>query len=296
MTILRRAANRVEETEMARQIPAAMFLFHRGFDAALHFLGLAAQHGGLVGDPDRLEVDVRIEPGRVRAFELFQELLFIAAVQNIAAHVIGFSEVIDDEVMPGAVGGRLRSGRLGFLVLGLAVNDARDRFLRVLPDALPNAHHVAARCIHHDAACLFQFLARDHFGAERGNNDNILAAQAADFLVGRLWRNGLDAHVADLVVHFRVMDDFAEQINRFGRRKHFAGGVSQVDGAFDAVTEPEFLRQLDGEPAVGGEDAAVSADAVHQFAAIMGDDLRLHGLHRVGPAQIHLLRRAGRLS
>ncbi len=39
------------------------------------------------------------------------------------------------------------------------------------------------------------------------------ALQPRHFLLGRLGRNDLDAHVADLVVDLGVVDDFAEQIN-----------------------------------------------------------------------------------
>ena len=91
------------------------------------------------------------------------------------------------------------------------------------------------------------------------------------------------------------MNDFAEQIDGFGQRKNFAGGVGQINRAFDAVTKAKFLRQLDGQPSIGGENPAVRADAVHQFAAVMSDDLRLHRFHHVGPSQVYFLRRAGRL-
>jgi len=48
-----------------------------------------------------------------------------------------------------------------------------------------------------------------------------------------------------------------------------AGGVGEVDGAFDAV----LLCELDGE-AIGADDAAARADALDEFAAVMREGRR----------------------
>jgi hypothetical protein len=69
------------------------------------------------------------------------------------------------------------SGGFGFLVLGLAVNDAGDAFLGVLPHPFPDAHHVAASGIHQFAAFGDQLLLRLHFRAERRDDDNIPRVQ-----------------------------------------------------------------------------------------------------------------------
>ena len=92
-------------------------------------------------------------------------------------------------------------------------------------------------------------------------------AQLVDFLVGRFAGDGHDAQPRNLIVHLRVVNDFAEQKNAaFGIG--FARGISQIDGALDAVAKAEFLRQFDGQIA-GGKDVAVGADALDQFAAVM---------------------------
>ena len=75
--------------------------------------------------------------------------------------------------------------------------------------------------------------------------------------------------------------------------KYFLRGVGHVDGAFDAVTKAEFLGQFDGET-IGLEHAAVGADALDEFAAVMRKHLCLHGFHDIGPAQVNLLRRGRR--
>jgi len=47
--------------------------------------------------------------------------------------------------------------------------------------------------------------------------------------------------------------------------------------------------------AAGGKHAAIGADALDEFAAIMRQHLGLHGLHDVGAAEVYLLRRSGRM-
>ena len=58
------AANRVEEAEIFRGQLRAIAVDDRLSDAALHFFGLAAQHGGLIGHADRLQMNIGIKPGR----------------------------------------------------------------------------------------------------------------------------------------------------------------------------------------------------------------------------------------
>jgi len=58
-------------------------------NSPLHLLSFAAQHGGLVCHANSLQMHVRIEPGRMGTFEFFQERLFMAAVADVVANVIG---------------------------------------------------------------------------------------------------------------------------------------------------------------------------------------------------------------
>ena len=88
------------------------------------------------------------------------------------------------------------------------------------------------------------------------------------------------------------MDDFAQQINRFGGGKDLPGGVSQIDGPFHAVTKAKFLGQFDGEQPIGRQDVALVQDAIDQIAAIMGHHLGLHRLHHIRSAEVNLLRRS----
>ena len=83
------------------------------------------------------------------------------------------------------------------------------------------------------------------------------------------------------------MNDFAQEKDApFGISA--AGGVSEIDGAFDAIAKAEFLGQFDRQIA-GRKDVAAGADALDQFAPVMGKDLGLHRSHDVGPPQIDFL-------
>ena len=60
--------------------------------AALHFFSFAAQHRGLIRHTDRFQMHIGIEPGRMCAFEFFEKRLFVAAVPDVVANVIGICE------------------------------------------------------------------------------------------------------------------------------------------------------------------------------------------------------------
>ena len=61
LPVLRRATDGVEEAEVLIKLLSAVFLFHRGLEAALHLLGLAAQHRGLVRHAHRHQMQVGVE-------------------------------------------------------------------------------------------------------------------------------------------------------------------------------------------------------------------------------------------
>ena len=67
---------------------------------------------------------IGIKPGGIRAFELLEKLLLVAAVPDVIADVIGIRQREHDQVMSLAVTECARAGGFGFFVLGLAVNDA----------------------------------------------------------------------------------------------------------------------------------------------------------------------------
>src|SRR6185503_18292119 len=119
------------------------------------------------------------------------------------------------------------TGCLGFFMPRFAMNNARDRVFRVLPDALPNAHYVAAGGIDKQASFFFQLLPGADFRSEGGNNHQVLGPQLIDFVISRFAGNGDNSKAADLIVNFRVMNDFAEQKDS-AVRVSAAGSVSKI--------------------------------------------------------------------
>ena len=119
--------------------------------------------------------------------KVLQKFLLVAAVQDVIADVIGFGQIIDDQIMARAVGGGLGGGGLGFLVFGLAVDDAGDAFLGVLADPFPDAHHVPAGGIHQFAAFGDQLVCVCHLGAESGDDDHVARAAGAPIPLPSAW-------------------------------------------------------------------------------------------------------------
>ena len=59
----------------------------------------------------------------MRAVKFFEESLFVAAMPDVFANVIGIRERQDDEIMSVTVAESARTGCFGLFVFGLAVND-----------------------------------------------------------------------------------------------------------------------------------------------------------------------------
>ena len=112
--------------------------------------------------------------------ETVEKFLFVPAVPDVIADVIGVLESQDNEIMSLAVAQRARAGGLGFFVRSLAVNDRRRRFARIFPDAFPNTHHVAAGRIHDLAAAIFDLLLNGQLGAERRHDHHVVRLQISD--------------------------------------------------------------------------------------------------------------------
>ena len=235
---------------MLRQTLRAKLDFHRFANAPLHFLGFAAQHRGLVRHAHDLQMHVRIEARRVSAFELLQKFLLVSAVDDVVTNVIGLGQCEYNQIM--RVGRRgLRTGCLGLFVPGLAVNNTRALIAGIFANAPPHTHHVAARRVHDDAAHGLDAFARGDLGPEGGDDHDVLALELCQLRFGRFARNGLNSHVTNLIIHLGIMDNLPEQIDGFFLGKIAARRVSQVDRAFDAIAEAEFLGELDGQSGSG---------------------------------------------
>ncbi len=95
---------------------------------------------------------------------------------------------------------------------------------------------------------------------------------------------GNDAHAPELVVDFRVVDDFPDQENAL-IREDLAGRVGEVDGAFHAVAEPELPCQPHGGVA-DGEFPPVGAEFLDDGRAVVVLDFRLDQRHHVRASDV----------
>ncbi len=102
----------------------------------------------------------------------------------------------------------LRTSRLGFLVPGLAMNDAGNTITRILLDAFPNTHHIATRGVHHHAPPFLNGRSGMNFRPKCRDDHNVLFVELGKF--GFSWPAGecFDAHSINLLIHLGVVDDF----------------------------------------------------------------------------------------
>lgn len=142
---------------------------------------------------------------------------------------------------------------------GLAVDDGGDAVFGVAADAAPDLHDVAAGGIDDVAAEFLDFLHEGGGCAEGRDDDDIVGGEGFVFLAEVLPGEGDDAHFDELAIDFGVVDDFADEEDAL-IGEDAAGGVGEVDGAFDSIAEAELLGEADGGGAEG-EFAAFFADA-----------------------------------
>ena len=99
---------------------------------------------------------------------------------DVIANVISVRQREDHEIMSCAGTERARAGRLGFLVLRLAVNNRGRRFAGIFADALPDAHHVAAGRVDDLAPAVLDLLLDGKLGAEGRDDDHVVGPEFAD--------------------------------------------------------------------------------------------------------------------
>ena len=279
--------------EVAETCSAAAIAVGDGLaEAILNLLGLAAEHGRLIGDAYALEMSVGIESRRNGVLESSEESPPVASLADIAANDIRFLQVEDDEVMAVALGAKsARGGGAGFLMGGLAVNDAGDLLGGVLPDALPDTHDVAASGVHDLAALGLDGVNGRHLCTKGGDDDDILGVEGGKLLLGGMGLKVANAHGGELRIDIGVVDDLAEKENA-AVRKDLVCRVGEVDGALDAVAKAEFLGEANDGAALL-DHATVAAGKLDEFAAVMALNLRLDASHHVRCAEIDAALLAG---
>src|SRR5690349_5157313 len=126
------------------------------------------------------------------------------------------------------------------------MDDAGYGIFGILLDALPNAHDVPAGRIHELTTFGFQLAPGGYLRPDGRDDHDVFRLQLIDLVITRLAGDSYNAHAPDLIVHFGIMNDLAQQEDA-PLRISLARRVRQVNRSLHAVTKPKFLRQLDGE-------------------------------------------------
>ncbi len=183
---------------------------------------------------------------------------------DVLADVLGFPRVQHDEVVAAVADGVRRRG-LGFLVPPLAVNDRGVPAFGVPAHVLPDVQHRPARGVDERAAALLELLELGDRDTECREDHHVVGPGVIQAF--RRLAQKADAHRPQLVVDVRVVNDLAGQEHAaFG--KPLARLIRVVDGAVDAVAEPELARQMDREPAAA-EREVVGLDGVDERAVVV---------------------------
>ena len=169
------------------------------------------------------------------------------------------------------------------------MDDVGDLLAGILADTLPDAHHVAAGGVDDGTTALGQLIPDTaDLRPEGGDHHRVALAKIVD--IRRLVAAGekRHAHVPDLLVDVRVVDDLAEDVDRLFGGEMTPRRVGQVDRPFDAVTESKLLGQAHTRFAVG-EFRAVGADVLHERTPVMRHHLGFDLLHDVRSADVDSL-------
>ena len=285
LALLGGTADGVEDLEVGGADRGAVAIEDGLLEAALDFLGFGFEHGGLVGDADATEMEVGVKALREAAFEAGQEGSAVTAVADVVADGFDIGEGEDDEVVAVfLVAKGTGGGGAGFLVGGFAVDDGGETVAGIGANAFPDAHDVAASGVDHGAAALLDEFHEASFGAEGGDDDDVFRGQRGDLGEVLFDGNADDAFFIELAIDLGVVDNFAEQEDAIVG-EDAAGGVGEVDGAFDAVAEAEVTGEAN-DGLADLDDAAFGANGVDERAAVVGVDLGLDAFHHLRGADI----------
>ena len=293
LAVLGRRADRVEGAEARVELGLAPARAHRGTQQLLDLEALRHQHRRLVGEPDLLQIALGVEAGAGRRGEALDERLGADRAADEAAHELGLGAVLDAQELPARVGERLRRGRLGLLVVVLAVDHRGEAVARVAVHVLPDVEHAAAGGVDEHAALCAQVLHLGHRDAERRQDHDVRLLDAGVALFGGVFVVGdPDPERLDPPVDLRVVDDLAREEDA-AVRELLARFVGVLDRAVDAVAEAELAGELDPDLA-GPRRVAQLLEPLHDLRVIaLGehrahDGLEVEALLEVGlPAAAH---------
>src|SRR5438128_812828 len=249
----------------------------------------AGQHGGLIRDAHAHEIVLRVEPWRHLVAEAPEERVPRPPSLDVLADLPRLCHVPDHQVLPARILGHLARGRLGLLVVGLAVDHGREAVPRVGIDALPHVQHRAAGRVHEDTADRTQPLEVLHLYAERREDHHVVRGHGPEVEValGPAQQN-LHAHAGELGVHVGVVNDLPDEKDALGRELG-AGLVRVLDRAVDSVAEAELPGQLEREVAHHELVARAANGVDHSAVVVRGERALDRALQPEAFAEVGLL-------
>jgi hypothetical protein len=265
LSILRRAADRVERPEMIGERLVAIPVPHRPPEELLDLERFRHQHGGLVRETDADQVPRRIEARGHRVPEPLQQRVASGSGANERTDLARLVAVQDDEILSARKGEGLRGRGVRLFVVHLAVNDGGEAVPRVPGDVLPDVEHRAARRVDGHASLGGQLLRLVDGEPECRDDDDVAWAERVPALSGI--RQEADPGGAQLVVDVRVVNDLARQ-EHVAVGKPVARLVGVVHRSVDAVAEAELLGQMHGETP-GRVDEVRLPDALDEGAVVI---------------------------
>jgi len=249
----------------------AVLFEHGALEQLADLLGLAFEHGGLVGHPHVFQIPVGVKARRAGLAELAHEFVLVAAVENVVGNVAGFVVVEHDQVLVGK-----RAGGDGLLVLVLAVDDGGKLAFFVLLDRVPNLGDPGTGGIDDGAALVVEQLHLLHARAKGRKDHHIARVNDREILLAVPNGNEAHLHIPQLLVDAGVVDDFVGDPNALVG-KMLAAFVSDRHSPLDSPAKAECLGEADGNVAAR-QPIAVVANFADELALV----LRLHGIGDFG--------------
>ena len=240
LTLLSRAANRVERPEILPRVFVSVGARHGAPHQLADREGFAGQHRCLIGDADAPKIALRIEIGRRRVRIALHQSRPAQTPFNEITHLAGLVNIANDEILAALVLLRLRRRRARLFMIMLAMNERSESIARVTLDSLPDVEHRATGRVDHHAPDLSKNLKVSDRHSEGWKNDHVVGVHSTEIDVSIVGHEEGDPHRLEFGVHMRVMDDLASQIDGT-IRELLSCLIGVVDRPLHAVTEAELL-------------------------------------------------------
>jgi hypothetical protein len=198
---------------------------------------------------DALEIAGEIEAGRHRLRESRLHGRRLPRLLDEVAHDAGLGHVEHHQVSTGGILHHLAGRGLGLFVIVLAVDHRGVAVLRVALHPLPDVEHRSASGVHQHGAQCPESLEVVLGDPEGGQDHHVVRADLGEVEPPLLVpHQKADPHVLELLVHMRIVDDLAHQVEP-AVGELAPGLVSVVHGPVDPVAEPELPGQPEAHAA-----------------------------------------------